>query len=358
MGAQTVLHEDLQGMWRAKVVEITSQETRLIPGTDTETLFQVLRAEILEGEKEGEIVTVENDYLELEAGEGFFLNYLITIEGTEIYSVRDADRRGALLWWVAIFAFVVIALGGKQGVRSLLSLSGSLFVILYLLLPALLAGYPPVLTSTVLAGAILFFGIYFTHGFNRESSVAFVGTMTAVILTSLLAIIAVSSSQLSGFGSDESVFLNMTTRGTLDIGGLLLGGIIIGILGVLDDIAVTQAAIVRELYDTAPNLSKREAYKKAIRVGKEHVGALVNTLALAYTGASLPLLMLFVNSSASADIIVNGELFATEIIRTIVGSIGLVLTVPITTLLAVYTLRNYKGPRYDHSHSHGHSHHG
>ncbi len=353
---QNELHEDIQGVWRSEVIEILDQDTRLVPGTDTETIFQTIRVEILEGDRKGDIVTVENDYLALEKGDVFFMNYLITINGDEIYSVGDVDRRGVLVFWVAIFCLVVLALSGKQGVRSLLSLAGSLFVIVYFLLPGLLSGMSPVILSTLIAGAILFFGIYVTHGFNRESSVAFVGTVSAVVMTSFLAHIAVTTSKLSGFASDESVFLNVVTRGSLNFEGLLLGGIIIGILGVLDDIAVTQVAIVRELFKTNPNLTKREVYVKAIRIGKEHVGALVNTLALAYTGASLPLLLLFSNSTSNPGMILNGEIIATEIIRTIIGSIGLVMTVPITTLLAVHFLKDYDGETHMHHSHHGHTH--
>jgi uncharacterized membrane protein len=129
----------------------------------------------------------------------------------------------------------------------------------------------------------------------------------------------------------------------------------IGVLGVIDDIAITQSAVVRELYHSAPHLSKREVYRKAIRVGRDHVGALVNTLALAYTGTSLPLLLLFFSTDSSMSDIINREVFATEIIRTVVGSIGLIMTVPITTFLAVYFLKDYKG-RIDSSTHIGHIH--
>jgi uncharacterized membrane protein len=200
---------------------------------------------------------------------------------------------------------------------------------------------------------ILFLAIYLTHGFNKESSVAFMGTVLAVILTGILAYVGVSLARLSGFASDEAVYLNFNTRGMLDFAGLLLGGMMIGVLGVLDDIAITQAAVVSEIYNSAPHLSRKDVYKKALRVGKEHVGALVNTLALAYTGASLPLLLLFSTSDSSTTSIINQEIFATEIIRTVVGSIGLILTVPITTLLAVYILKGYKGKHHTHAHIHG-----
>lgn len=158
--------------------------------------------------------------------------------------------------------------------------------------------------------------------------------------------------KLSGFGSDEAVYLNFNTHGSLDFAGLLLGGIIIGTLGVLDDIAITQTAVVRELLHTDGNLTKKDIYRKALNVGREHVGALVNTLALAYTGASLPLVLLLSQSTMPALFLINSEVFATEIIRTVVGSIGLIMTVPITTALAVLYLS--KSDPIKHS---GHAHH-
>lgn len=348
------VHQDVQGIWRARVVEVVSQEKKLVPGTDTQSTYQTIKAELLEGEKKGQIITIENDYLTLKEGDRFFLFYTVDINGNEMYSVRDIDRRFTIAIFLALFVVVIVAFGGKQGLRSLLSLAGSFFVILYVLVPTLLKGYPPVPTSIAIASIILFLAIFLTHGFNRESLVAFIGTVSAVILTGILAYLGVTLARLSGFASDESVYLNFATRGALDFSGLLLGGIMIGVLGVLDDIAVTQSAVVSELYNSASHLSKKEIYTKAIRVGKEHVGALVNTLALAYTGASLPLLLLFSTSQSSLSSIINQEVFATEIIRTIVGSVGLILTVPITTLLAVYMLKGYKGKHSHHHHSHIH----
>jgi uncharacterized membrane protein len=158
--------------------------------------------------------------------------------------------------------------------------------------------------------------------------------------------------KLTGFNTEETTFLQVGSAIKLNFHGLLLGGILIGVLGILDDIAVTQAAVVSEIYHSASHLTKKEVYKKAMRVGKEHVSALVNTLVLAYAGASLPLLLLFSTTEYSFRLIVSQELFSTEIVRTIVGSIGLVLTVPITTILAVYFLKGYKGKS-----ALGHSHH-
>lgn len=341
LGAQE-LHQDIQGVWRAEVVDVRDERTETVPGTDVAHTIQTLEVRLLEGERTGELVTFENDYILLEAGDRFYLNYLLTIDGAEIYSVREVDRRVPMLFFVGLFAAVILLFGGKQGFRSLLSLAGSLLVIVYILTPSLVRGYPPVATSIVVAGVVLFFAIFFTHGFNRGSAIAFGGTVITVVITGMLATVAVEMTGLTGFASDESVYLNLATGGQLDFVGLLLGAIIIGALGVLDDIAVTQVAVVRELYATDSTLSKWEVYRKAIRVGKEHVGALVNTLVLAYTGAALPLLLLFGESEASIGTIANREIFATEIIRTIVGSIGLVLTVPVTTFLAAALLERYR----------------
>ncbi len=350
VGAQEV-YNDYQGTWRAKVVEVIGSETREIPGTDAKHLFQTIRAEVLDGPKKGEVIMIENDYLELKKGNAFYFNYLVYMDGTEAYGIINIDRRGSLVLLTLIFIGVIVWFGRWQGVRSLLALLGSFLAIFYILLPGLLSGWNPMVASTLVASGILFGAIFFTHGFNKESFVAYSGTMIAVLLTGLFASFAVAITSLSGFTGDESTYLNLGTQGTLDFTGLLLGAIIIGILGVLDDIAVTQAAVVSELYDSNQGMSKKEVYSRALRIGREHVGALVNTLVLAYAGASLPILLYFKLSSAHVYSVVNLEIFATEIVRAIVGSVGLVLTVPIVTALAVTYLKGYKSK---HSHSHHH----
>jgi uncharacterized membrane protein len=180
-----------------------------------------------------------------------------------------------------------------------------------------------------------------------------------VLLTGLLAWFAVNFVGLTGFESEESVYLNFNTRGQIDFAGLLLGGIIIGLLGVLYDAAIGQAVAVEELYRASEHMSSKRVYFRAIRIGREHIGALVNTLAIAYVGASLPLLLLFYGSDVPFIAILNKEHFATEVIRTMVGSIGLVLAVPLTTLVSVAMLTSFRGKDGDregaHSH-HSHSH--
>ncbi|MCI5108282.1 MAG: YibE/F family protein [Candidatus Pacebacteria bacterium] len=348
-----VLHNDYQGTYHGKVLEIIDEEIREIPGTDTEHLYQTIRVEVLDGPKEGEIITIENDYLELDKGDKFYFNHNIYIDGREGFGIINIDRKGSLLLLTIIFISTIIIFGRWQGIRSLTALLGSFLVIMYVLLPGILNGWNPLFASLLVAGGILFAAIFFTHGFNRESTVAYMGTMIAVLLAGIFAIFAVHITDLSGFASDETVYLNFNTNGSLNFTALLLGAFIIGFLGVLDDIAVTQAAVVSELFSSNPKMNGKEVYKRAMRVGREHVGALVNTLVLAYTGASLPLLLYFSTGSAGFTTTINLEIFATEIVRTIVGSTGLILTVPIVTLLAVRYLKGYKS-KHEHTHHHVH----
>ncbi len=349
------IHNEYQGTWRGQVVEVLDRESTLVPGTDTSYINQTIRARVFDGPKEGETITIENDYLGLSAGDRFYFNYNVYIDGSEDYGVVNIDRSHALYLLITIFMAAVIAFGGWQGVRSLLALGASFFVIFYVLLPGILTGWSPLIASIGVASLILFGAIFFTHGFNRESAVAYGGTMIAVGLTGVFAWIAVSLTELTGFASEASTYLNFNTSGILDFTALLLGAIIIGVLGVLDDIAVTQAAVVTELFNSNPSLSRTEVFQKAIRVGREHVSALVNTLVLAYTGAALPLLLHFYNAASSFTMAVNSELFATEIVRMIVGSLGLILAVPLVTALAVLYLKDYQ-PKHPHTHSHGHVH--
>ncbi len=348
---------------KAKVVEIISERSETIESVDLKFQAQKIRAQILRNEKKGEVITLDNDYSPMKVGDRFFLQASFDPESsTTYYAVSDFERRGAIGLFVGLFVFFVIAFGRWQGVRSLVSLGISIAVIFWVLIPLLLKGWPPVGVATLSATAILFFAIFFTHGFNRKSTIAFAGTVSAVIVTGLLAMLAVWMAHITGLAAEESIYLNWNTGGKLDFAGLYLAGIIIGMLGVLDDISITQVAVVRELYAVASHLTKKEIFTSAIRVGKEHVGALVNTLVLAYVGVALPAVMYFATATTPIGQLLNMEIFASEIIRTVIGSIGLIMTVPITTWLAVVFMKKFKGQKMtldemEHGHSHGgHSH--
>lgn len=350
--AQTVQNTQQQTL-RVEVQSILLEEERTVPGTDAVYTHQRLEIEVLDGEKEGKVLTVENDYSQFEVGDKLYFTETIFADGSSIMSIVGVDRTGPLYFLVVLFVIIIIAFGKWQGVRSLLALGGSFLAIFYVLLPAILNGWHPVVASVLVASCILFAAIFFTHGFNKESLVAYAGTMIAVVITGLFAFFSVHIASLTGLAEDSSTFLYFNTQGSLDFTALLLGAIIIGVLGVLDDISVTQAAVVTEIYSLNETLGRKEVYKKAMRVGREHVGALVNTLILAYAGTSLPLLLHASVVTSDVSIALNSEIFATEIVRAIVGSIGLVLAVPIVTLLAVLFLKGYHS---SHGHVHGHSH--
>lgn len=331
---------DQQETVRAQVLEIESERVENLPGTDAIGTTQSLRVKILEGTEEGKILTVEGDYITLEKDEVFYLMHTWnTIDGQNYYTVSEPYRLNSLYFFIALLIFLVMLFGGIQGLRGLVALSGSFLVIFYVLIPGILHGYSPVGISIGVASLIVILGSYITHGFNKTTSSAVLGMVTTIFITGALAYIAVHMTRLTGFGSDEANYLNLNTRGAIDLVGLLLGGILIGLLGVLYDAAIGQAVTVEELHRAGPHLPRKVIYKRALRVGREHIGALVNTLALAYVGASLPLILLFAHSSQEGiSVALNREIFSAEIIRIIIGSIGLVLAVPITTLLSVRIL--------------------
>lgn len=355
VGAQST-YEELQDTLRAEVVEIESEKEVTIPGTGASTTMQVVHARIEEGENDGSIVTFENDLIPLAAGDNIFLSHVRTINGDELYLLKDVNRQFELLMLFTLFIVFLIVFAGWQGARAFGSLVLSIAAILFVLVPALLAGYDPILVSLGIAGVILAIALFGTHGINPRSITAFCGTFSAVLVTSVIAWLFVDAMRLTGFGSDASVYLNFATNGTLDFSGLLLGSIMIGILGILDDVSITQASVVQELKGANASLSIVSLYQRAIRVGRDHVGSLVNTLALAYVGAALPLVLLFATSNAALSVTLNQEVIAAELARIIVGSIGIILAVPLTTIIAAWWFGT-RGAGEVASHSHGHHHH-
>lgn len=355
VGNAQELHQDLQETVRAEVVEVVDESTQEIIGTDTVRVVQNIRVRIHSGEKEGDVVRIENDYVPLAVGDAIYVNRIVTINGDEIYALKDVDRTRTLLLLAIGFALVLILFAGFHGARALLSLALSVLLIMVVLVPLLLKGYPPVLVSVLVAGPILALTLFLTHGLHGRVVVAFLGTFGAVIVTGLLATLVVSLARLTGLSSDEAIYLNFSTFGKLDFGGILLGSIIIGILGVLDDVSITQASVVAELKRANRALSYRELYVRALRVGRDHIGSLVNTLSLAYVGASLPLILLMVQADADLVLSLNQEIIAVELIRIFVGSIGLILAVPLTTLIAGWWFTRYPIGETEDAH-HGHTH--
>jgi uncharacterized membrane protein len=263
-------------------------------------------------------------------------------ESTNFYFFVDRDRRASLVWLTGLFTLVVIGLGRFRGLLALVSMAITLVLLVSFVAPSVLDGNDPLLVAVVAASAIAFVGLYLTHGFTPTTTVALAGTLAALALTLGLSWVFFELAQFTGLATEEALILPFIAE-NLDLSALLLGGAVIGALGALDDVTVTQVSTVAELRRRSPDLPTAELVSSGIRVGRDHIASTVNTLLLAYAGASMPLLLLFAVSDQSLVMVANSELIAVEIVRTLCGSIGLVAAVPITTALAAAVLRPREG---------------
>lgn len=290
---------------------------------------------------------------------------LLTKNGDE-YIITDVNRKKPILYLSALFALCVVVITRKWGIYSIIGMIYSFFIIFKFILPNILSGYDPVLVA--LAGSLLISPVTFTlsHGINKKTVVAVLGTFIALSITGLISYYFVDFAKLTGFGSEEALFLQIKFGDNLNMQGILLAGIIIGTLGILDDVTVSQASIVKQLINANPKLNKTELYKMAMDVGHDHISSAVNTLILVYAGASMPLLLMFLVSDISYTDVINFEIISEEILRTLAGSIGLVLAVPLTTFLAVHILEPGEDNKSwlsnifgvsEHSSGHHHHHH-
>lgn len=269
---------------------------------------------------------------QLEVGDDIFLAVVTFDDGTVSYQYADADRRTMLLVLGLVFAVAVVGLGRMRGVAALVGLLLSVALLLGFILPAIVAGEDAVLVALVGGGAIAMISLYLAHGYNSLTHVAALGAFSALVLTTGLSWLVIAVANFSGLVTEEAFFLLSIPE--LDLNGLLLAGVVLGAIGALDDVTVTQASAVLEVHQANPELSEHDLYQAGSRVGRDHIVSTVNTLLLAYAGASLPLLLFFTISEQSLGVIANSEVVAVEIVRTLVGSMGLVAAVPVTTFLA------------------------
>jgi uncharacterized membrane protein len=289
---------------------------------------------------------------ELAAGDGIVLLAALadpTAPLDERYAIRDFQRDVPLAVLAGLFALAVVALAGWRGAAALAGLAASLGLLLVFVLPALLTGGPPLLVAVVGATCIAVVTMLLSHGPSERTLVALLGTVVALAVTTILGSLFSEAARLTGL-ADESAAL-LVGFAEVDPRGLLLAGLVIGALGVLDDVTVTQAAAVWEVAAADPAMPRRRLVRAGLRVGRDHVAATVNTLALAYAGAALPLLLLFVVGGAGFGGVVTSELVAQEVVRALVGSLGIVAAVPITTALAAAVVtagRDYPVPDPSH----------
>ena len=286
------------------------------------------------GADRGETVTLPEFSLEfaqtvppISVGDAVILGYEPT---TDTYFYSDRDRRSSMIWLGVLFAVVVVALGRVRGLLALLAMAVTVVVLVGFVAPSVLDGNDPLLVAVVAAAAIAFVSLYLTHGFSPTTTVALASTLLALGLTLALSWFFFGLADFTGLATEEASVLPFLSA-DIDLAGLLLGGAVLGALGALDDVTVTQVATVAELRRQRPDLPLPALFSAGVRVGREHIASTVNTLLLAYAGASIPLLLLFAASDQSLGLVANSEAVAVEIVRTMCGSIGLVAAVPIAT---------------------------
>ncbi|HEX2194122.1 MAG TPA: YibE/F family protein [Candidatus Limnocylindria bacterium] len=325
-----------QERWRATVTEA---------GERTDPAGQPLvRVRLAEGERAGHEVdaVVQQPGVALpgaerqryEVGEEVVVSAFTGPAGGFV-TVDEPWRVPLLTWLAAGFVVAVLLVGGLRGARSLVALAFTLLVIGKLLIPLLLAGWQPLPLAIGTAAGVTVVTLLLTEGARRTTLAAILGTAAALAVTAVLAHLATEAARFSSLqGSEEVAFLVVLLGEQVDLGGMLLAGTILGALGVLDDVTVTQAAAVAELRAGTPHMPRSAVFARAMAIGRSHIGATVNTLVLAYVGASLPLLLLFAVGESSPLVAINGELLAVEVVRALAGSIGIVAAVPLTTVVA------------------------
>lgn len=337
-----------------RLIRALVTETKTNPDNRDQTIYTL---RLLEGSgKDRTVIVGDNEtvaavgYTIYQPGDRVLVDSIENVDSGRTYVINDYERRGSLVWLVGVFIAAVIWLNRWRGLRSLLGLAFSYLVIVGWIVPQIVQGASP-LNVTLLGGAIIMtVALLLTEGWRRTTLAAGVSVFLTMLATVLLSRWAIVLTKLTGGGSEEAFYLQSMNYGVIDVRGLLLAGFLIGTLGVLDDIAVSQAATVGELRLANPRGDGRALYNSALRVGRSHMSAIVNTLILAYAGASLPLLVLFKGGNMPADLVLNSELVATEIVRSIVGSIGLLLALPISTATAVWIGVRSEGHKDDHSH--------
>ena len=279
----------------------------------------------------------------IRSGDSILVDVVIQNTGSPLIFFYDFERSTPLLLLLLVFVTAIVVLGRWRGVGALAGLAASLVVIVAFILPALLEGSNALAVALVASGLIAFIALFLAHGFNLATAAALLASLASLGLTAILAWLFVVASKLTGLANETVGYLS-ALGSDINPQGLLLAGVVIGSLGVLDDVTVTQVSAVWELKHAKPDADFTELYSRALRIGRDHISSTVNTLFLAYAGASLPLMLLFREAGQSLSSVATREIVAVEVVRALVGSIGLVASVPISTALAAATLASRSRP--------------
>lgn len=326
---------------RAKVLNITKEGATEDPGGSAK--FQDVILEIQSGDERGKVVNTQYitsaasfERQKLHVGETVVLARASDVRG-EVYYVLDSFRLPIVAVFLLIFFVLASVFGRGSGARAVLGLGVSLLVLLLFVVPQIFAGHSPILICGIGSALIAVTSILLSHGLKMRSFVALVATLIALVVAFVLSAIAVHLASLSGGGTEEANFLQLSFLNGIDLQGLLLGGMVIGTLGVLDDVTTAQVASVEEIHNANDRLTAKDLYQRGLSVGREHIASLVNTLALAYVGASFPIFLLFsMPDNPPLWVLLNSEQIMEEAVRALVGGGALILAVPISTVLAAY----------------------
>ncbi len=336
--------ETLDTFYKAKVISILEEGQKNVDGVMQD--HQKLELEIKNGNEVGKRIIIDHggsfaiqSFQKVSVGET-----VVVVKPTDTgmgakqdyYYIVDKYRINNILILVAIFFVLALYFGRKRGLTSIIGLLFSILIIFYFVIPNIVRGGDPFLYAIIGSFAILFVSLYLSHGFNRRTTIALVSTIGALCLAVGIDWAFVHFAKLAGNGTEEAFFLQFGST-SINLQGLLLAGIIIGVLGVLDDVTTSQSAAIEEIHHANPSLNYKELYRRGISIGREHIASLINTLVLAYAGASFPLLLLYTTQkSLPLWVTLNGNFIGEEIVRTLVGSSVLVIAVPLTTFLAAF----------------------
>ena len=326
----------------AKVTNILSQGAKTVDGQKHP--YQKLKLQILDGQDSGktlaltygDLVTINSTQMVMPGQTVVLLK--ATAQHQTTYQIVDNYRLNNLYPIAILFLVIVLLVTRLKGLGALIGLGISLFVIIAFVVPQILAGQDPLLASIVGSMFIMVATMYLAHGFSQKTNIALISTSLSLVLTGILSYVAVHLTFLNGLGSEDAASLQFGQTGTINFQGLLLGGIIIGSLGVLEDITTGLAASIQEIAQSNSKLKFRQLFGSGLRIGSEHIAALVNTLVLAYAGVGLPIFLFLVINPNHQPIwlIINSELMMEEIVRTLTGGIGLILAVPLTAAFAAW----------------------
>lgn len=330
---------------KAVVLQIIKEGERKVGGD--QNIFQQISVKVLDGPEKGKQLLIENggkfniiSSQKVNVGETLILSKTQYQPGKINYAVADKYRLDMLFMVVFGFFVFVLLLSGKKGLGAIAGMFISLGVIIFFIVPQILSGSDPLLISIIGSIFIMLTSIYLAHGISQQTTVAIGATTISLIATALIAIGFVKLTQLTGLGSEDIYSLSQGFKYTINFKGLLLGGIIIGALGALDDVTTTQAATIYTLAKADPKSNFQTLVAQGLSIGREHIASLVNTLVLAYAGASIGVFIFIIisiqNNSQPLWLILNSEVLVEEIVRTLAGSIGLILAVPLTTVLAAF----------------------